>query len=154
MIRFIKNIFGKKTNILILYSLIVLITSFFTYFKDYDYPPNVFWDENYHIASAQKYLTRIMFMEPHPPLGKLFVALGEYIIHPNDGITPVELFKFTQTDYISSFPVEYSFAGVRFFSALFAWLSAIVFFYIFYFISKKSATLPFFFPLFTYLKTL
>ena len=140
MIRFIKNIFGKKTNILILYSLIVLITSFFTYFKDYDYPPNVFWDENYHIASAQKYLTRIMFMEPHPPLGKLFVALGEYIIHPNDGITPVELFKFTQTDYISSFPAEYSFAGVRFFSALFAWLSAIVFFYIFYFISKNPHT--------------
>ena len=136
----IKKFFGKKRNILILYSLVVITTSFFTYFKDYDYPSNVFWDENYHIASAQKYLTRIMFMEPHPPLGKLFTALGEYLIHPNDEITPVELFKFTQTDYIGSFPAGYSFAGVRFFSALFAWLSALVFFYILYFISKNPHT--------------
>lgn len=140
MFQFIKNILGKKRNALIIYSLVVLMASFFTYFKDYDYPPSVFWDENYHIASAQKYLTRIMFMEPHPPLGKLFVALGEYLIHPNDGIASVELFKFTQTDYVNSFPVGYSFAGVRFFSALFAWLSAIVFFYIFYFISKNPHT--------------
>lgn len=137
MIQMIKKFFDKKRNILILYSLIVVITSFFTYFKDYDYPPNVFWDENYHIASAQKYLTRIMFMEAHPPLGKLFTALGEYIIHPNDKIAPVELFKFTQTDYIDSFPAGYSFAGIRFFSAIFAWLSALVFFYILYFISKN-----------------
>ena len=140
MIQIIKNIFGKKRNILILYSLIVITTSFFTYFKNYDYPPSVFWDENYHIASSQKYLTKIMFMEPHPPLGKLFTALGEYVIHPNDEIAPVELFKFTQTDYISSFPVGYSFAGVRFFSTLFAWLSALFFFYILYFISKNPHT--------------
>lgn len=137
MIKFIKNIFGEKKSALIIYSLIILTVSFFTYFKNYDYPPSVFWDENYHIASAQKYLQRIMFMEPHPPLGKLFVALGEYVIHPNDKIASVELFKFTQTDYISSFPAGYSFAGVRFFSALFAWLSALIFFYIFYFISKN-----------------
>ena len=79
-------------------------------------------------------------MEPHPPLGKLFVALGEYIIHPNSNIAPMELFKLTQTDYIKDFPAGYSFKGVRFFSALFAWLSAVVFFYIFYFISKNPHT--------------
>lgn len=82
-------------------------------------------------------------MEVHPPLGKLFIALGEYLIHPNDNIAPEELLKHTQThsvakmDYIKDFPVGYSFKGVRFFSALFAWLSAIVFFYILYLISKN-----------------
>ena len=79
-------------------------------------------------------------MEPHPPLGKLFVALGEYLIHPNDNISQNELLKFTQTDYIKDFPAGYSFAGVRFFSALFAWLSAIIFFYILYFVSKNPHT--------------
>ena len=79
-------------------------------------------------------------METHPPLGKLFIALGEYIIHPNDNISQSELLKFTQTDYIKDFPSGYSFAGVRFFSALFAWLSAIVFFYILYFVSKNPHT--------------
>ena len=133
----IKNLFSKKINILIIYSIIVLAVSYFTYFKNYDYPPSVFWDENYHIASAEKYLQKVMFMEPHPPLGKLFIALGEYIIHPNNGINKS---GFTQTDYIKDFPAGYSFAGVRFFSALFAWLSAIVFFYILYFISKNPHT--------------
>ena len=79
-------------------------------------------------------------METHPPLGKLFIALGEYLIHPNDKINQNELLKFTQTDYIKDFPAGYSFAGVRFFSALFAWLSAIIFFYILYFVSKNPHT--------------
>src|SRR3989338_2327656 len=137
---FIKKLFSKRRNILIFYSAIVLAVSYFTYFKNYDYPPSVFWDENYHIASAQKYLTGVMFMEAHPPLGKLFVALGEKIIQPNKTIPVAELHKFTQTDYIKDFPADYSFAGMRFFSALFAWLSAIVFFYILYFISKNPHT--------------
>jgi len=137
---FIKKLFSKRRNILIFYSAIVLAVSYFTYFKNYDYPPSVFWDENYHIASAQKYLTGVMFMEAHPPLGKLFVALGEKILQPNKNIPVAELHKFTQTDYIKDFPKDYSFAGVRFFSVLFAWLSALVFFYILYFISKNPHT--------------
>jgi len=137
---FIKKLFSRKRNALIIYSFIVLTVSYFTYFKNYDYPPSVFWDENYHIASAQKYLTGVMFMEAHPPLGKLFVALGEKILQPNKNIPAAELHKFTQTDYIKDFPAGYSFAGVRFFSALFAWLSALIFFFIFYFISKNPHT--------------
>jgi len=140
MINYFKKLFSKRRNILIFYSAIVLAVSYFTYFKNYDYPPSVFWDENYHIASAQKYLTGVMFMEAHPPLGKLFVALGEKILQPNKTIPVAELHKFTQTDYIKDFPADYSFAGMRFFSALFAWLSAIVFFYILYFISKNPHT--------------
>src|SRR3989344_5214978 len=140
MINYFKKLFSQKRNILVFYSAIVLAVSYFTYFKNYDYPPSVFWDENYHIASAQKYLTGVMFMEAHPPLGKLFVALGEKILQPNKPTPVADLHKFTQTDYIKDFPADYSFAGMRFFSALFAWLSAIVFFYILYFISKNPHT--------------
>ena len=140
MINYFKKLFSKRRNILIFYSVIILAVSYLIYFKNYDYPPSVFWDENYHIASAQKYLTGVMFMEAHPPLGKLFVALGEKILQPNKTIPVAELHKFTQTDYIKDFPADYSFAGMRFFSALFSWLSAIVFFYILYFISKNPHT--------------
>jgi len=140
MINYFKKLFSQKRNILVFYTVIILAVSYFTYFKNYDYPPSVFWDENYHIASAQKYLTGVMFMEAHPPLGKLFVALGEKILQPNKTIPVAELHKFTQTDYVKDFPEDYSFAGMRFFSALFAWLSAIVFFYILYFISKNPHT--------------
>src|SRR3989338_193427 len=140
MINYFKKLFSQKRNVLVFYAAIILAVSYFTYFKNYDYPPSVFWDENYHIASAQKYLTVVMFMEAHPPLGKLFVALGEKILQPNKAIPAAELHKFTQTDYIKDFPENYSFAGMRFFSALFAWLSAIVFFYILYFVSKNPHT--------------
>ncbi|MBU6430878.1 MAG: phospholipid carrier-dependent glycosyltransferase [Patescibacteria group bacterium] len=128
----IKNEGAKK--ILAIYAIAVLIVSFFTYFVKYNYPPAVFWDENYHIASAQKYLDGVMFMEPHPPLGKLFIALGEYVIQPNKNLG---IHKFTETDYIKDFPQGYSFAGVRFFPTLFAWMSALVFFFILYFLSKN-----------------
>lgn len=128
------NFVQKNTKYIIVYSFLILAFSFFTYFVKYNYPPAVFWDENYHIASAQKYIDGVMFMEVHPPLGKLFIALGEYMIQPNEN---PDIRKFTETDYIKDFPQDYSFAGVRFFPALFAWLSAIVFFFILYFLSKN-----------------
>lgn len=134
MLKIFKNFSAKKINLLILYSVVIAIASFSTYFVKYNYPPAVFWDENYHIASAQKYLDGVMFMEVHPPLGKLFIALGEYLIQPNKNL---DTHKFSETDYIKDFPQDYSFAGVRFFPALFAWLSAIVFFFILYFLSKN-----------------
>ncbi|RJQ30872.1 phospholipid carrier-dependent glycosyltransferase [Candidatus Parcubacteria bacterium] len=134
---FLKSFFSKRSNLLLVYTAIVFIASYLTYFKGYDYPPSVFWDENYHIASGQKYVEGVMFMEPHPPLGKLFVALGEKIFQPNSDL---DLTDFTKTDYIKDFPAGYSFLGVRFFSALFAWLSGVVFFYILYFISRNPHT--------------
>ena len=57
----------------------VIVASFFTHFHAYKNPQHFFWDENYHTASAYKYLNRVFFMEPHPALGKLFIALGEYL---------------------------------------------------------------------------
>ncbi|MSR86832.1 phospholipid carrier-dependent glycosyltransferase [Candidatus Peribacteria bacterium] len=104
----------------------VLLLSYFTYFHRYWDPPRVFWDENYHIASAQKYLHNVYFMEQHPPLGKLLIALGEKIFHPNEKTD-----QFLATDYGTEFDDGFSFAGYRFFSALFAWWTAPVLFLIF-----------------------
>lgn len=128
------NISPKNIKYIFLYSFLILAFSFFTYFVRYNYPPSVFWDENYHIASAQKYIDGVMLMEVHPPLGKLFIALGEYLVQPNKSL---DTHKFTETDYIKDFPLGYSFAGVRLFPSLFAWLSAIIFFFILYFLSKN-----------------
>ena len=124
----------KKNISIIFFSIIVLLISYFTYFRNYQYPSNLFWDENYHIASAQKYLNGVFFMEPHPPLGKLFIALGEYLIQPNKKINTR---SFLATDYIKDIPKGYSFAGVRFFPTLFATLSAVLFYLILYTLSKR-----------------
>lgn len=131
--RFIKNLPTGKVLAVAL-GIAVLFVAYITYFRHYWYPPNLFWDENYHIASAQKYLDGVFFMEPHPPLGKLFIALGEALIHPNNR---VDTSSFTATDYIQGVPAGYSFAGVRFFPSLFAMLSAVVFYLILLELSKK-----------------
>jgi len=132
-----KSIFkfiSRKNILLGIYSFLILLASYSAYFKNYDQPNALFWDENYHIASAQKYLDGVMFMEYHPPLGKLFIALGEKIFHPNDSL---DLRHFTQTDYLKEVPAGYSFKGVRFFSTFFGWISAILFFSLLYLISKN-----------------
>jgi len=129
----IQNILQNRA--VYIYGLAVLIIAFSTYLFNYYNPAAVFWDENYHIASAQKYLSGVMYMESHPPLGKLFIALGEWIVHPNDAL---DLTYFTQTDYVKNFPKEYSWAGVRLFPALFGTFSALLFYLILYRISKRE----------------
>lgn len=125
--------FLKQNKDAATYAVAVLIIAFATYFFNYYNPAAVFWDENYHIASAQKYIEGVMYMEPHPPLGKLFIALGEWLLHPNDGL---DLTYFTQTDYIKHFPKGYSWSGVRLFPALFGTFSALLFYLILYRIGK------------------
>ena len=123
----------NKRSFLLLFFLLLL--GFFTYFYNYWNPPKQFWDENYHIASAQKYIDRVMFMEPHPPLGKMLIALGEVLLHPNKNI---DKSSFDRTDYIKHFPKGMSFAGYRLFPALFAWLNVALFFLILYELTRND----------------
>ncbi|ALM09459.1 MAG TPA: hypothetical protein DEB30_05670 [Candidatus Peribacter riflensis] len=127
----------------VLLGLLVLLLSYLTYFQNYSYPPQLFWDENYHIASAQKYLNGVYFMEPHPPLAKLLIALGEKIYHPNLAAN-----QFITTDYARDLPDGFSFVGYRFFPTLLAWLTAPLLYLIFLLLTRSpqySTLLSFFY---------
>lgn len=102
-------------------AVVVSIISFLTFVPGYEKPRALFWDENYHIASAQHYLNRDFFMEPHPPLGKLLIALGEYTLRPNER---VDQFRNTDHGTGESLPPGFSFAGYRLIPTLLAWLTA------------------------------
>jgi len=115
--------------------LILLLIATFAYFFRYGMPNGPYWDENYHIASAEKYIEGTYFMEVHPPLGKLFIALGEVITGSNRSIDKQ---SFTETDYIKEFPPGFDFKGVRLFPTIFAVLSVLVFFYLIFIISKNQ----------------
>ena len=125
----------NESKKLYLYPILILLIAFGTYFYHYYKPEAVFWDENYHVASAYKYLNGVMFMETHPPLGKLFIALGEWMLHPN---TTLNTHYFLTTDYIKTFPRHFLFDGVRLFPTLFGVFGSVLFFYILYQISKNS----------------
>jgi dolichyl-phosphate-mannose--protein O-mannosyl transferase len=183
-----------KTNAMYLYLGIIIVTSFFTYFaigrqdveskdfcfpkggptgntcflKGYSQPSSLFWDENYHIASAQRYLHGYFFMEPHPPLGKLIIAIGEKILNPNANLNTEKIalgnndtdsLPYTKTIDVSfkegytpkqGETATFNFTGVRFFPVLAAWLSAILIFILLRLLTKNDHisflfTLPYIF---------
>lgn len=114
---------------------IVTVAAFFTYFYKYNEPAAEYWDESYHLTSAEKYLHGVFFLETHPPVGKFFLALGEWIFHPNDGIDKTFL---TLTDKLKDdVPPGFSFYGYRFFPALLAFLNAPLFFLAFFKLSRS-----------------
>ncbi|PIR53018.1 hypothetical protein COU76_03530, partial [Candidatus Peregrinibacteria bacterium CG10_big_fil_rev_8_21_14_0_10_49_10] len=115
----------------LLFTGFVLFLSYFTYVHGYRTPASFFWDENYHIPSAQKYQSGTFFMEPHPPLGKMLIALGEVIVDAN----PVDN-QMLNNDYEKTMPEEFSFAGYRLIPVLMMWLTAALMFWIFFLIAK------------------
>ncbi len=117
----------KTARLLLVYALTICTLSFFIYGFNYSYSPGLFWDENYHITSAQKYIDGVFFMGDHPPLGKELIALGEVMLHPNKDIDTSAFLTAEKTDTV---PKGYSFAGVRFIPAFLAVLSGIVFFFL------------------------
>lgn len=114
------------------FGLIVTVFAFFTFVWNYTNPPYLYWDENYHIASAQKYLNNVYFMEPHPPLGKLLIAAGEKIFDANEVDD-----SFIGTDYAKELPADFSFKGYRFFPVMLAWMIAPLLYIVFLYITRK-----------------
>jgi len=113
-----------KQNI---YPLILLVCSFGIYFTEYGNPNAMFWDENYHIASAEKHIDGVMYMEPHPPLGKMLMGLAEVMIGAN---THVDKHKLNETDYLKGedAPATMKYTGFRWPSVVLMALS-VLFFY-------------------------
>lgn len=97
----------------------ILFLSLCTYMPGYQNPASLFWDENFHIASAQRYLNGVFFMEPHPPLGKLLIAGGEALLHANDRND-----QFIAQETAKDLPTNFSFAGYRLLPVLLAALVA------------------------------
>ena len=126
---------GFRISLSTFAAITVILIAFFTYFKGYDQPAKLFWDENYHIASAQKYLHEVHFLELHPPLGKMLLALGEKILRPNAASD-----QFLTIMHIphETLPEGFSVAGYRLIPAFLGWMTALIVFLIFLEITKSS----------------
>lgn len=129
-----------------LYPLLVLVISFAIYFPFYGSPAAMFWDENYHIASAQKHVDGVMYMEPHPPLGKMLMAVGESLFGGNDKL---DMSALNKTDYLKGdqMPNGMSFTGWRWPSTVMMLLSALFFYGIIEQITQRKWVALLFTPL-------
>ncbi|MDB5889021.1 MAG: hypothetical protein JWM03_1893 [Rhodocyclales bacterium] len=107
--------------------LIVLIAATCAYVVGKAEPPYPFWDENYHMTSAQRYIEGIGHFEPHPPLALLLIAAGEKLSGANAHIDKHVLVieKYISGDKL---PPKFSFAGLRLAPSLFAAFGALLFF--------------------------
>lgn len=114
----------QKQTLIQLLALTVLGSVIFLY--QLGYPPQLIFDETYHIPAAQKYLNSVFFQENHPPLGKLLIALGEKIWHKNSRTD-----QFVAVEKVQANIPPIDFFGYRFFPSLFGLLSVFVLFFIF-----------------------
>ncbi|MGC3982275.1 MAG: phospholipid carrier-dependent glycosyltransferase [Steroidobacteraceae bacterium] len=109
----------------------VLIVALFCYVANLAQPPYLFWDENYHVTSAERYIEGIAQFEPHPPLGLMLIAAGEALVNPNEGIDKHVMTTVKQIGG-DDLPKGFSFAGMRLVPSLFAALGALLFFGLMY----------------------
>lgn len=107
--------------------LLVLVLGLMMYFVGHAKPPHAFWDENYHVTSAQRYIDGIAHMQAHPPLGKLLIAAGEVLTGDNANLDKSALLR---DEYIqgNDMPAGFSYGGMRFMPSLFGALAAVMFF--------------------------
>ncbi len=126
-----------KTYARFIYPAVILLVSFSIYFPYYGSPQAMFWDENYHVANAQKHIDGMMYMEPHPPLGKMFMALGEVWFGDNEKVNKQPLLV---TDYLTgdAAPPEMTYKGFRWPSTVLMALSVVFFFGIINCITQRA----------------
>jgi dolichyl-phosphate-mannose-protein mannosyltransferase len=107
--------------------LLCLIASYFTFVHRYQEPPQFFWDENYYLTGAEKYKEGVFFMQTHPPLGKLLIALGDVLLKPNANIEN----DFVDFDHVKKSPPDFSFTGYRLLPVLLGAGGALLLYFIF-----------------------
>lgn len=78
-------------------------------------PRGIVFDETYYIPMAQRYLNHQFYVENHPPLARLFIALGQNWLHSQD---PSDQFVNDAT-VTRPWPETVDIAGYRLFPAIF-----------------------------------
>lgn len=131
----LKNVL--KTYARFIYPAVILVISLGIYFPHYGSPQAMFWDENYHVPNAQKYVDGVMYMEPHPPLGKLLMAVGEVLFGGNENVNKAKLLE---TDYLTgdNAPPEMTYKGFRWPSTVMMALSVLFFYGIINCITQRA----------------
>lgn len=127
----------------------VLFFSLAVYFFAYDSQQQVFWDENYHLTSAQRYIEGVAHFEAHPPLGKMLIAAGEMLTNKNAGIDKHRL-VFDKHISGDDLPEGFSFYGMRLMSTVFGFLSCVVFYFIVLRLTRNTLSAMFLSSLFIF----
>jgi len=104
--------------------LIICFLGVFLYIPNLGYPRAIVFDETYLIPNAQSYINSMFFQDSHPPLGRLFIALGQKILHPHDASN-----EFVDVSKIEEdWPQDNEINGYRLFPAMFGIVNPVLVF--------------------------
>lgn len=108
-------------------AVLLLVAAVCAYVVHGDKPSAPFWDENYYVSNAERYLRGVAQFQSHPPLGLIAIAAGEALLQRNAGLDT----KFLERDKKAEgeqLPKGYSFAGLRLVPSLMGALGALLFY--------------------------
>ncbi len=109
--------------------LLIVVLAGFNFVRDLDNPPHAFWDEAYYLSASQRYVEGTAQYASHPPLAFMFMDAGIKLTGVNKNVDTHQLTKLKKIDS-RAVPNGYDFTGVRLPSALFAVISALLFYLI------------------------
>jgi dolichyl-phosphate-mannose--protein O-mannosyl transferase len=98
--------------------LAVWLLGVFLIFPSLGAPQAIVFDETFMIPRAQAYLNGVYFDESHPPLGRLWIALGQWMMHPDEPAGDYANVEQIREDW----PVNTDIRGYRLIPALFGTL--------------------------------
>lgn len=116
---------SERLQQLICYALVAVVSTVL-FIMDRDRPDRPYWDENYYVTSAQRYLESTAQFASHPPLGLMLIAAGEKFTGTNAGLDSTSLTARLQVRG-EDLPLGFSFSGLRLMPAIFAAASAMLF---------------------------
>ena len=114
--------------------LLLWVLGILLYLPKNDYPRAIVFDETYLIPNAQSYINGVFFQDSHPPLGRLFIALGQFLRHPQD---PSD--EFVHVSKIEEdWPKDIDISGYRLFPAIFGTINPLLVFGIVLILTKHE----------------
>jgi dolichyl-phosphate-mannose-protein mannosyltransferase len=121
----LRTIFEKRGAFV--YVALILALGFIIFVSNRGDPAHLFWDENYHVTSAERYIVGVAHFEPHPPLGLMLIAAGEQLSGGNRKVNKEALVRDKQISG-DNLPAGFSFSGMRLAPSVFAAFGAVAFF--------------------------
>lgn len=113
-------------------ALLVVVLACFNFVRDLDNPAHAFWDESYYLTTTQRYEEGKAQYASHPPLGFMFMDAGVKagkLLGINQKVDTHFLGDVKKIDS-RVVPKGYDFTPIRMPSALFAVISALLFYLI------------------------
>ncbi len=106
-------------------AVLVVVLACFNFIRDIDKPVNGFWDEAYYITAAERYEHNIAQYASHPPLGFMFMDVGQKLWPANKALDTRHMADVKKIGSKDVTP-KYNYGPIRLPAGIFSVISALL----------------------------